>query len=267
MGWNGHETLGEDSPESVDDNVTPPSGFACAMDESLTILFEDAHCLAIVKPGGELTQGMSGGRETTLEARVRRYLCPDDPASVYLGTVHRLDRPVSGVILWAKTLKAARRLAAQFAAREPRKEYWAIVEGTTTPLGDEGEWNDWLTDPDVSGVAHAVETEAPGTRQAITRFRKCPALMLPENCCWLRLWPETGRTHQLRAQAAHRGLGILGDRTYGSNRPFPQGIALHARTLRVRHPILGATIDLLAPLPATWTEQGIVLPEMPSLEA
>src|SRR4051812_47677741 len=99
------------------------------MDEPLTILFEDAHCLATVKPGGELTQGTSAGGPT-LEARVRRYLNPRDPASVYLGTVHRLDRPVSGVILWAKTLKAARRLAGQFAARQARKEYWAIVEGT-----------------------------------------------------------------------------------------------------------------------------------------
>ncbi|SIN74527.1 tRNA pseudouridine synthase C [Singulisphaera sp. GP187] len=238
------------------------------MDESLTILFEDAHCLATVKPGGELTQGTSGGRETTLEARVRRYLRPDDPGAVYLGTVHRLDRPVSGVILWAKTLKAARRLAAQFAARQVRKEYWAIVEATTSLLGvgDEGQWVDWLTDPDGSGVVHSVETQAPGTRQAITRFRTSPALSLPVATNWLRLWPETGRTHQLRAQAAHRGMAILGDLAYGSGRPFPQGIALHARALRVRHPILGTPIDLLAPVPDTWREQGIVLPESASPE-
>ncbi|WP_406699487.1 RluA family pseudouridine synthase [Singulisphaera sp. Ch08] len=231
------------------------------MDESLTILYEDAHCLAVVKPGGELTQGTIGGPESTLEARVRRYLRPDDPGSVYLGTVHRLDRPVSGVILWAKTLKAARRLAAQFAAREPRKEYWAIVEGTTARWGDEGRWDDWLTDPDSSGVVHSSETEAPGTRLAVTRFRKSAATRLPENTNWLRLWPETGRTHQLRAQTAHRGLPILGDLAYGSGRPFTRGIALHARSLRVRHPTLGTTLDLLAPLPGTWAEQGIVLPK------
>jgi 23S rRNA pseudouridine1911/1915/1917 synthase len=231
------------------------------MDEPLTILFEDAHCLATVKPGGELTQGPGAG-ETTLEARVRRYLDPGNPASVYLGTVHRLDRPVSGVILWAKTLKAARRLAAQFAARQPRKEYWAIVEGTADHLGDDGRWDDWLTAPDGSGLVRTVATRVPGTRQAVTRFRKGLASSLPENTAWLRLWPETGRTHQLRVQAARRGLAIVGDATYGSARPFPVGIALHARALCIRHPILGTTIDLVAPLPTAWAEQGIVLPEV-----
>lgn len=236
------------------------------MDESLTILLEDAHCLAVVKPAGALTQGAGGEGEVTLEARVRRYLNPDDPDSVYLGTVHRLDRPVSGVILWAKTPKAARRLAAQFAARQAHKEYWAIVAQTPTPLEEAGEWNDWLTDPDRAGVAHALEAQGPGTRQARTRFRKGAASRLPEHSDWLRLWPETGRTHQLRAQAAHRGRTILGDRTYGSDRPFPQGIALHARGLQVLHPVLGTAIDLLAPVPATWAEQGIVLPETPFSE-
>lgn len=231
------------------------------MDESLTILYEDAHCLATVKPGGELTQGAGAG-VSSLEARVRRYLNPADPASVYLGTVHRLDRPVSGVILWAKTHKAARRLAAQFAARQVRKEYWAIVEGTADRLGPDGRWDDWLPAPDGLGVVRLSETRVPGTRQAVTRFQRGIASGLPEQTSWLRLWPETGRTHQLRVQTAYRGFAILGDLVYGSARPFPQGIALHAKALRVRHPILGTTIELVAPLPAAWAGQGIVLPEI-----
>src|SRR4051794_11495719 len=97
------------------------------MTEPLVVLFEDPHCLAVVKPAGLLTQGTAAG-EPTLEAAVRRYLTPGAPASPYLGTVHRLDRPVSGVVVWARTPKAARRLADQFARRAARKEYWAIVE-------------------------------------------------------------------------------------------------------------------------------------------
>lgn len=229
------------------------------MDEPLTVLFEDAHCLATVKRGGELTQPTAGDEES-LEARVRRYLDPRDPASVYLGTVHRLDRPVSGVVLWAKTVKAARRLAAQFAARQASKEYWAVVEGAADRLAPEGRWEDWLTNPDRAGVARSVGSTAAGARLAVTRFQQGNAVLLPANTLWLRLWPETGRTHQLRAQAAHHGLTILGDAAYGSVRSFPQGIALHARTLRVDHPILGVAIVLTAPLPASWDEQGIGLP-------
>lgn len=230
------------------------------MDSTLTILFEDAHCLATVKPGGELTQATAAGG-VSLETRVRRHLDPHDPAAVYLGTVHRLDRPVSGVILWAKTVKAARRLAAQFSAREAHKEYWAIVEGPAAPSPGEGRWEDWLTDPDHSGVARAVAAREVGSRLAITRFRQGIALRLPENTQWLRLWPETGRTHQLRVQTAHRGLTILGDTRYGSGRPFPQGIALHARALHIRHPILGTALELVAPPPSLWSEQGILLPD------
>src|SRR4051812_22543712 len=101
------------------------------MSESLVVLYEDAHLLAVAKPAGVLTQGTTRG-EPTLEAAVRRHVCPSDPASAYVGTVHRLDRPVSGVMLWAKTPKAARRLSEQFAGREARKHYWAIVEGHPT---------------------------------------------------------------------------------------------------------------------------------------
>src|SRR3982751_2969190 len=107
---------------------------------ALRILFEDSHCLAVAKPAGVLTQRGASG-EPTLEAEVRRHLRPDDPASAYVGTVHRLDRPVSGVILWAKTPKAARRWAEQFARREVRKEYWAIVEGDGSRLGASGTWD------------------------------------------------------------------------------------------------------------------------------
>ena len=99
------------------------------MNHALVVLFEDEHCLAVSKPAGQFTQGTwAPPGEQTLEQAVRHYLGPADPASVYLGIVHRLDRPVSGVLVWAKNPRAARRLSTQFERRQAAKEYWAIVE-------------------------------------------------------------------------------------------------------------------------------------------
>ena len=222
----------------------------------LVILYEDPHCLAVAKPAGLLTQGRADGAPTHEEA-VRRHLDPGAPDAVYLGTVHRLDRPVSGVVLWAKTPKAARRLAAQFSGREARKEYWAIVAaGEVAPL-----WEDGLLPVSETGTAPVVAVETPGARRAVTRALRGRAVRLPDGCAWLRLWPETGRTHQLRAQAAARGLAIVGDTTYGSTRPFADGIALHARSLSVRHPVTRQALTLVAPLPSSWGALGIELPE------
>jgi 23S rRNA pseudouridine1911/1915/1917 synthase len=237
------------------------------------VLFEDEHCLAVLKSAGQFTQGSwAPPGEKTLEQAVREYLNPADPASAYLGIVHRLDRPVSGVLIWAKNARAARRLSRQFERRQTEKEYWAIVESarearpeeTAGPGGESSAgtetWTDWLTSPGVSGVARAGEPSDPGVRRAVTTVRRGAATRLPEDCAWLRLWPQTGRTHQLRVQAASRGMPILGDANYGASRPFSPGIALHARGLRVRHPVLQTPLRLVAPLPQAWAEQGIVLP-------
>jgi 23S rRNA pseudouridine1911/1915/1917 synthase len=219
----------------------------------LAVLWEDPHGLAVAKPAGLLTQGPPEG-EITLEALVRRHLRPDDPASVYLGTVHRLDRPVSGVVLWAKTPKAARRWAEQFAGRSARKEYWAIVEmgAEAGRLASFGTWDDRLAPPDASGRARVVEADRPGLARALTRFEVGSGMVAPEGLTWLKLRPETGRTHQLRVQAAARGWPIVGDTTYGATRGFPIGIALHARGLEVEHPIARRPILVEAPLPASW---------------
>lgn len=224
----------------------------------MNILYEDIHCLAVSKPGGLLTQGVAGG-EPTLERAVRLHLRPDDLGAVYVGTVHRLDRAVSGVVLWAKTPKAARRLARQFAGRVVSKEYWAIVSGT--PKSAAGIWDDWLYEHETGlGVVQVCQVGTPRARRALTRFRhEVNADGVPAGCAWLRLWPETGRTHQLRVQAATRGLPILGDRAYGSVESFPVGIALHARALTVQHPTLDRPVRFEAPLPESWAERGIRL--------
>ena len=249
------------------------------MNQHLAIVFEDDHCLALAKPPGQLTQGTwAPAGEMTLETAVRQYLDPVDPSSPYLGIVHRLDRASSGLLLWAKTLRAARRLSSQFQGRVVTKEYWAIVElaGTTTSSqntagfepasGEPAElrvWVDWLTRANQSGVVSAVEPRTAGSREAITRWRLAVASALPTDCAWLRLWPETGRTHQLRIQAARRGMPIVGDSAYGSRLPSPApgGIALHSRTLRFHHPTTGAQTTLVAPLPSSWQAAGIILPD------
>ena len=225
------------------------------MSDPLAILFEDAHLLAVSKPAGVLTQGRPGG-EPALEEAVRRHLDPEAPAACYLGTVHRLDRPVSGVLVWAKTPKAARRLAEQFAGREARKRYWAIVAGT--PATPEGTWEDWLCVEDTGlGRVQVCSRLAPRALRAVTRYRTAAARLLPPGAAWLELWPETGRTHQLRVQAAARGLPIWGDRDYGSAQTFPRGIALHARALTIRHPIQQRPMTFEAPLPEHWPAEGV----------
>jgi 23S rRNA pseudouridine1911/1915/1917 synthase len=169
-------------------------------------------------------------------------------------------------LLWAKTPKAARRLSTQFERRRVVKEYWAIVEvGSSASSRAEEEsppletWCDWLTRPGATGLARVVAPETPGARPAVTRVRREPAPALPPGCAWLRLWPQSGRTHQLRAQSAARGMPILGDVDYGSTSGFgaEHAIALHARSLEVRQPILQTPLTLVAPLPDAWRAFGV----------
>lgn len=230
---------------------------SCPDSEPLSILFEDEHVLAVSKPAGLLTQG-APGRGPTLEDAVRAYLSPDAPRSVYLGTVHRLDRPVSGVIVWAKNPRAARRLSREFETGRAAKEYWAIVECPDSPV-EGGRWEDWLArHSNAAGVVQVLDPEAPGARRAATRWRPgSPALDRAAGRAWLRLWPETGRTHQLRAQCAFHGMPIVGDAPYGATTSFPSGVALHARALSVRHPTLGLMLELIAPTPEDWRAWGL----------
>jgi 23S rRNA pseudouridine1911/1915/1917 synthase len=230
----------------------------------LNILHEDADCLAVVKPAGQFTLGTwAPPGEITLEEAIRRHLDRDRPDSVYLGIVHRLDRPTSGVLIWAKTPRAARRLSAQFERRHAVKEYWALVESAPSGViesaeGDDETWSDWLTRPGQTGLVRIVPPETRGARRAVTRARRGAAGSLPAGVAWLRLRPETGRTHQLRVQAAARGRPILGDSEYGATAPFgpPHAIALHARSLQVRHPTLQTTMTLVAPIPPAWRRLG-----------
>jgi 23S rRNA pseudouridine1911/1915/1917 synthase len=229
----------------------------------LSILFEDPFCLAVIKPAGQFTQGTwAPPGEETLEQAVRRHLNPDDPAGAYVGIVHRLDRPVSGVLLWAKTRKAARRLSKQFEARQVVKEYWAIVENPgAVPIGpppgaanNSETWEDWLTRAGPDGRVRVVAPNEPNSRLARTIVERLASPNPPPDLARLQMWPATGRTHQLRVQAATRGLPILGDSIYGSAQIFPSGIALHAHGLKIRHPADQSQLILQAPPPESWGE-------------
>ena len=217
----------------------------------LTVLYEDPHLLALDKPAGTTSQGPAPAG-ASLEDQVRAYL---GPGPAFVGVVHRLDRPTSGVILWAKTVKAARRLSAQFGRREVVKRYWAVVDGVVEPRT--GRWEDWLGPILPASVVSVSVEGAPQSRRAITDYEVLGIARLPAGQSLLSLEPETGRTHQLRVQASSCGLPILGDSAYGSTVAFPLGIALHARSLEVRHPISGEPLRLVAGLPTSWAEAGI----------
>ena len=228
----------------------------------LVILYEDNHCLAVAKPAPLLTQGVPPGIPT-LEAQVKAYLKERyrKPGNVYLGIPHRLDRPVSGVVVFARNTKAARRLAEQFRQRQVRKVYWAAVEGLVQP--DRGVWEDWVVKVAEEARTERATPDAPGARHAVLGFR---TLRAGPDWTLLELEPQTGRMHQIRVQAAWRGWPVLGDVLYGSGRPFgppaelprDRVIALHARSLTFLHPIRYDPITVTAPLPGTWRDFGDV---------
>src|SRR5262249_45840860 len=169
------------------------------------------------------------------------------PGNVFLGIVHRLDRPVSGVLLFARTSKAAARLAEQFREGTIDKVYWAVVEGELTHAA--GTLEDWLKKDRDAGRVEVVEPRPPGAVQALLHFTRRGSL---GGLTWLEIRPQTGRTHQLRVQLAHHGFPIYGDARYGSCHTFGPAIGLHARALTFLHPVRYEPITLTADGPRQW---------------
>jgi 23S rRNA pseudouridine1911/1915/1917 synthase len=231
---------------------------------SLQILFEDNHCLAVNKAAGLPTQGVALA-VPSLEAQVKNYLKLryKKPGNVYLGIPHRLDRPVSGVVLFARNTKAARRLAEQFRRRLVAKVYWAAVEGKVWP--DVGFWEDWVLKERNEARVSRAPNDTPGARAARLRYQ---SLAADEECTLLEIRPETGRMHQIRVQASARGWPVIGDSTYGSRLPFgPQGrsfrecaIALHARHITFLHPLSYEPLTVTASPPEFWQPLRGLLP-------
>jgi 23S rRNA pseudouridine1911/1915/1917 synthase len=228
-------------------NHRPSRATAVTLSEA-DILYEDNHCLAVCKPAGRLSTHFDG-REETLDRDVKAYLKEKyaKPGNVFLGVVHRLDRPVSGVLLFARTSKAAARLAQQFREGSIEKVYWAIVEG---PVQKEaGTLEDWLRKDERIRRVEVVEPRSEGARQALLHYQRRNQL---GDLTWLEVRPQTGRTHQLRVQLAHHGHPICGDAKYGAVHTFAPGIALHARSLTFLHPVRYEPITLTAEVPREW---------------
>jgi 23S rRNA pseudouridine1911/1915/1917 synthase len=218
---------------------------------ALEILYEDNHCLAIAKPSG-VTSAHFQGEEVTLDRVVKEYVKDKykKPGKVFLGIVHRLDKPVSGVLLFARTSKAAARLSEQFREGTIEKVYWAIVEGAVQR--DAGSLEDWLRKNNETHRVDVLDPNTPGARQSLLHFQRRGT---HEDLTWLEIRPQTGRTHQLRVQLAHHGHPIYGDSRYGSVRTFGDAIALHARSLTFLHPVRYEPITLTAELPMDWKER------------
>jgi len=214
----------------------------------LEVLYEDNHCLAIVKPAGMASAHFQGA-EQTLDRAVKQYLKDRyrKPGNVFLGVVHRLDKPVSGVLLFARTSKAAARLSEQFREGTVEKVYWAVVEGDLPKSA--GSLEDWLRRDRGSERVEVVEAEADGARQALLHYQKRAAY---GGLTLLEVRPQTGRTHQLRVQLAHHGHPVYGDARYGSVATFGKAIGLHARALTFLHPVRYEPITLKAEVPRAW---------------
>lgn len=223
------------------------------------ILYEEGPCLVVNKPGGLLTQGPPG--IDSLEVRVKDFLKTREGKSgnIYLGVPHRLDRPVSGAIVLARHVRAARRLCDQFHGRIVEKTYWAVVTGELS--ASEGTWRDYLRKLPDTARGEVVSAEHADAQQAILHYRVAGGTPLGT---WLEIRLETGRFHQIRIQVAARGHAVLGDSLYGSTVPFgpattderQRWIALHARSLNFRHPMTRNRVEVTAPLPACWSDAG-----------
>lgn len=218
-----------------------------------SVLLEDGPILAINKPAGLLTQAPPG--VPSLEAEVKAWLKErlDKPGNVYLGIPHRLDRGVSGVIVFTRNSKAAARMAEQFEQRTVRKVYWAVVEGIPDPAS--AELTDWILKLPEQSRAEIVPAVTPGARGCRLSYR---VLATRDNTSLVEIEPHTGRMHQIRVQFASRGWPVLGDTQYGSTRsPFPeeQRIALHAHSLTFQHPVRYDPLTITAPLPDDWPMQ------------
>lgn len=213
---------------------------------NIEILFEDNHLIAINKPAGVLVQGDETG-DVCLADMVKSYLKEryGKPGNVFTGVIHRIDRPVSGVVLFAKTGKALTRLNEQFKIRAIRKTYWAVVKNL--PVPSEGNLLHYLIKDQGTNKSRAFNSEKHNAKKAEMYYR---LVGQSQSYALLEVKPVTGRHHQIRVQLAAIGCSIKGDLKYGFDRPNNDGsIHLHARSITLIHPTLKTELTITAPVP------------------
>ncbi len=210
------------------------------------ILFEDNHLIAVYKKAGWIVQADETG-DIPLDEMVKTYIAEKykKPNGAFLGVVHRLDRPVSGVILFAKTSKALDRVNKMFKAREMHKTYWAVVR--KEPANMQGNLIHWLLKNPQKNVTKAYDEEVAGSQRSELNYKVLGSL---EGYFLIEVDPITGRPHQIRVQLSTLGCPIVGDNKYG----YPRGsrkksICLHAKRLQFIHPVKKEPVDIYAPLP------------------
>jgi 23S rRNA pseudouridine1911/1915/1917 synthase len=221
--------------------------------DNLQVLFEDNHLIAVNKRPGDIVQGDRSG-DQPLSERLKEYLKAKygKPGNVFVGVPHRLDRPASGVVLFARTSKALERLARLFREGEMRKLYWALVQNR--PPQEQDTLVHHLLRNAEQNKSYVCDGPRPGSREARLSYR---LLLSLDRYHLLEVELATGRHHQIRAQLAHIGCPIKGDLKYGARRSNPGGgIHLHSREVSFMHPVKGTPVTIVADPPADplWSE-------------
>lgn len=213
----------------------------------MTVLYEDNHIVAVNKTSNEIVQGDKTG-DTPLSEIVKAYIKDkyNKPGEVFLGVTHRLDRPTSGVVLFARTSKALTRLNEMFKSHEKiKKTYWAIVQNA--PKQPQAKLENWLVRNEKQNKSYVAK---PGTKDAKLAVLTYSVIAKSDNYTLLEIQLETGRHHQIRCQLAAIGCPIKGDLKYGAKRSNPDGgISLHARQIAFIHPVSKQEICITAPVP------------------
>lgn len=214
--------------------------------ELITVLLEDNHLIVINKKASQIVQGDKSG-DVPLSEHLKNYLKVkyNKPGKVFLGVVHRLDRPVSGVVVFARTDKALSRMNEIFRSRDVQKVYWAIVEHR--PAQNEGKLINWLNKNEKQNKSYVVKEGSAGALRAELDYK---LLASSDKYHLLEVQLHTGRHHQIRCQLAHMGCIIKGDLKYGAKRSNPDAsISLHARGISFTHPVKGELVEIVAPVP------------------
>ena len=215
--------------------------------ENLQVLYEDNHIIAINKRPGDIVQGDKTG-DTPLSEVVKGYIKKkyNKPGAVYLGVAHRLDRPTSGIVVFARTSKALPRLNKIFAEKEAQKIYWAVVQQLPTP--NEGTLEHWLKRNNKQNKSYAYPKQITDSKKAILDYKLIKKL---DRYALIEVLLKTGRHHQIRVQLSHIGSPIKGDLKYGFSRNNKDGsIHLHARKLSFIHPVKKEELNIVAPPPS-----------------